>query len=197
MYQKLYTVEILSGRNSTYYFKDYLYENGMRYTRKGKKFVGKFSNESHIDKLRIFCKSNKLVFIVYDEYKDRSNDYRERFFKKNPPLFFDKYYVCAYCFKPLKLKSVTVDHIISVKKAKTNRMVNYLLKRLKIDDINDERNLCACCTSCNSKKGSKAGFWLIRGFLGKKKIIIYSVYTFFILFLSILIYAIYKILSMR
>jgi hypothetical protein len=36
-----------------------------------------------------------------------------------------------------------------------------------IKNINDIENLVAACHHCNSSKGSKMGFWLIRGMLGR------------------------------
>ena len=106
-----------------------------------------------------------------------------------------KYYVCAYCFKLLKKNDVTVDHIISVNKSQKNRMANWLMNRMEISNVNDERNLCCACKECNSRKGSKAGLWLLRGFLGKKKEVIWGVYIGTIAMLIVLVGTVIQLLS--
>ena len=88
-----------------------------------------------------------------------------------------------------------VDHIISVNKSQKNRMANWLMDRMEISNVNDERNLCCACKECNSRKGSKAGLWLLRGFLGKKKEVIWGVYIGTIAMLIILVGTVIQILS--
>ena len=53
----------------------------------------------------------------------------------------------------IEKKDVTVDHIISVNKSQKNRMANWLMDRMEISNVNDERNLCCACRECNSKRG--------------------------------------------
>ena len=47
---------------------------------------------------------------------ERSNDYRQQFFKANKPLFGKNIYQCAYCGKLKRKKNITVDHVIPVNK---------------------------------------------------------------------------------
>lgn len=60
------------------------------------------------------------------------------------------------------------------------------MKRMNIENINDQKNLVASCQLCNSRKGSKAGLWIIRGLLGRYYLswIIFYI-TLFLLFVFI------------
>lgn len=90
------------------------------------------------------------------------------FFDKNRPIFKD-YYICAYCGRFLKKKDVTVDHIISIRKAQKSKILQFILRLVKINDINDEKNLTASCETCNKKKGQKLSLsYVLRGILGRK-----------------------------
>lgn len=57
--------------------------------------------------------------------------------------------------KILKKKDVTVDHIISIRKAQKSKILQFILRLVKINDINDEKNLTTSCETCNKKKGQK------------------------------------------
>ena len=85
-------------------------------------------------------------------------------------------------------KNVTVDHIVPVKKAKKKKMYQKILQVMKIEDVNDPKNLVCACYSCNARKSSKGGFWVLRGFLGKFKIYWVLNITFWIVSISWLIY---------
>lgn len=106
---------------------------------------------------------------------ERSNNYRKEFFKHNEPIL-GKYYVCAYCGKPCSSQKITVDHIMPIAKVRNRKgffnnikagMYRKILKLFTIDNINDKKNLVPACKRCNSKKGAKAGLWLIKGLLGR------------------------------
>ena len=88
-------------------------------------------------------------------------------------------------------KNVTVDHIVPVKKAKKKKMYQKILQVTKIEDVNDPKNLVCACYSCNARKSSKGGFWVLRGFLGKFKIYWVLNITFWIVSISWLIYFLY------
>lgn len=94
---------------------------------------------------------------------ERSNNYRKQFFASNKP-FFKKYYICSYCGRLLTINQVTVDHLIPIKKVKSKKgffkkvetmIYRKLLKFLKIDNVNDHKNLVVACNRCNSKKGAR------------------------------------------
>ena len=181
-----YTVEIKDGRNKTYYYRSELYKLGFRFKKKNKIWVLKTDDHSLIEYYSMFAKARKLNISCFDEYHDRNNYYRSDFFKYYKPQIKGKY-ICAYCGKLLSPEEVSVDHIIPIKKAKRNRFARTLMKIIKINDINDCRNLTASCMSCNAKKGSKLGLWTIRGYLGRYKsfwLIIYS-YALFIIILML------------
>lgn len=79
-------------------------------------------------------------------------------------------YRCVYCGCIHKKDKITVDHLIPVYKVEQSSYRNIfrkLLSAMKIDNINSDRNLVPACRRCNSKKGSKTGFWIVRGLLGK------------------------------
>lgn len=184
---KAYNIEVKNGQRKTYEFRAHLHSIGMKWIARDHQWVMRTSDEAQVNSIIRFADDNRLICIVYDDQHGRSRNYRANFFEKNKPMF-GSCYICAYCFRPIRhKKDVTVDHIIPVKKAKANRLANQLMKRLDIRDVNEEKNLCACCHECNSKKGSKAGLWTIRGFLGKKKCFVIAVYLLFIIALMALL----------
>ena len=150
-------------------------------------WVLKTFDTRQFDVLRRYCKEHKFIIHIYPEEYQRNYEYRREFFIHNKPHFKGKYF-CAYCGTLLDPDEVTVDHIISVKRAKKNRLAQWLLTKLKIENINDETNLAAACIDCNCQKGSKLGIWMIRGFLGKHKYFWISVYCIFFVWILILIY---------
>lgn len=176
---KAYNIEVKNGQRKTYEYRAHLHYMGMKWIARDHQWVMRTSDEAQVNSIIRFADDNKLICIVYDDQHGRNRNYRMNFFEKNAPMF-GNYYICAYCFKPIRHKDVTVDHIIPVKKAKANRIANRLMERLDIRDVNEEKNLCACCHECNSRKGSKGGLWIIRGFLGKKKRFVIAVYILFI-----------------
>ncbi len=183
-----YFIEVMDGSNLTYYFRSYLFSKGFRFRKKQKIWLYQTHDLDFIGQIKSYCKSNGLVCIVYTRNQIRNRTYRENFFEKNQPLIKD-YYLCAYCLKPVHKKKITVDHVISVKKAKTNKLYQKIMKKMKISNVNDEKNLVACCSRCNQRKGKKGGLWVVRGFLGKHKIWLLSCYILmiFLIFLMIVV----------
>lgn len=180
-------IEVKGTRiQSTYDYRDYLLSQKLRYSKKTNSWLGWTLDPQQAERIQSFCHKNHLICLIYDKKHTRGSNYRDIFFENNPP-FFGKYYVCAYCFRPMTKEKTSVDHIIAVKKAKANKAAKWLMKRLNMSDVNDERNLCAACPSCNAMKSSKAGFWIVRGFLGKKKWIVSLFYLMVLLILIVLI----------
>lgn len=108
------------------------------------------------------------------KYKYRRNGhYRSSFFRANSTGDVRRKYRCVYCGTYKKDDNITVDHLVPVtavdSKFGMSRMYyRGLLKRMGcIKGVNDPRNLVAACHSCNQKKGSKAGLWVLRGRLGR------------------------------
>lgn len=115
----------------------------------------------------------------------RSNNYRKNFFNRYHGILRTKIYHCSYCGRLLSKKKVRVDHLIpvgQVKEAGAGRIMMFLTG---IRDVNDTRNLVPSCESCNNRKSSKMGMWIIRGAIGKHYIV------WFVLKATILAAAIY------
>lgn len=123
-------------------------------------------DESAIIQYRAFCKANKLkISVANSEYK-RNSKYRNNYMETHMD---DKVHICAYCGWPIKKKDITIDHIFPVDKTSKSVRLQKQMKWFGIDDINSEKNLCVAHKSCNSRKGSKTGVWVFKGFLGKIK----------------------------
>lgn len=177
---------ISDGENETYYCKDFLYSSGFRYSTEDRKWYRDTTSMKSIRMFGDFANRFGLSFIYFDDTRVRDNSYRQTFFDNNKPMIGD-YYICAYCFKPMKKEKVTVDHIIAVRKSQKNKLANWLMDRMDIQNVNDEKNLCCACRECNSRKGTKGGLWILRGFLGKKKGFVWTVYIFTIALIIFLI----------
>lgn len=104
------------------------------------------------------------------EFGQRSTSYRKEFFGHTKPVLQNRY-VCAYCGRLLKEKDVTVDHIYPVHAAKTDINIQNKLKYKGFSDINDIKNLVAACRSCNRRKGTKMGIWILKGKLGRSPVL--------------------------
>ena len=98
---------------------------------------------------------------------ERSDDYRKNFLRYNQGIFRSGNYHCSYCGKILTRKKLRVDHLIPIHKVKKFGVGRIFMFFDGISDINDVKNLVPSCERCNSKKGAKMGFWLIRGNIGK------------------------------
>ena len=98
---------------------------------------------------------------------ERGSNYRKTFFSKNKHFR----YRCAYCGKRLKEEDVEVDHLIPVGAAKNKLLVRVLLNLCGIHNVNDEKNLVSACRKCNRKKSDKMGLWVIRGAIGRHRIV--------------------------
>lgn len=117
--------------------------------------------------LNTVLKIHGYRYRTYNKKYKRSGNYRAKFFAKHKgPI-----YRCAYCGKRLREEQVEVDHLIPVAKAKSKVGVRLLLQLCFINNVNDERNLVAACHKCNQKKLDHMGFWIIRGAIGRFRIV--------------------------
>jgi len=105
-----------------------------------------------------------------EEKYTRSGDYRDTFFKEYKPAVPAKYR-CAYCGRKFIRRKITVDHIFPVNKLMYQQTTRDAAKLYGISGANDAKNLVAACRRCNSKKGTKMGLWIVRGFLGRSELL--------------------------
>lgn len=162
---KTMLIEIYNGTNKIYDHRMYLHTKGMKFNKRsyGKSFYSKKIDEIEKEELVSYCRKHKLKYMLIQECHIRDSNYRKEFLQdKNR-----EWSICAYCGMHKKTSNITVDHIIPVDKAKKSAYAKWLLKRLHIDNVNSKRNLAAACKRCNSRKGTKMGLWVIRGYIGK------------------------------
>lgn len=174
--------KLLNRRN---FYKQHLTSLGFSHVRG--KYVIQLDDENEIEIMKTLLESYRTKYQSYPNSYLRSGDYRKKFFDKNRPIFKD-YYICAYCGRFLKKKDVTVDHIISIRKAQKSKILQFILRLVKINDINDEKNLTASCETCNKKKGQKLSLsYVLRGILGRKSWYWFIYYIVIIIVLVIVI----------
>lgn len=76
------------------------------------------------------------------EEKRNSYNYRNKYLKYNPG-FFNSFYICSQCFKPITENDLEVDHIFPISRWwAPNHLVN----------------LVSTCRTCNRKKSDKISF---------------------------------------
>lgn len=169
-------VKVLDGKRSTYRYKDELRNKGFRYSSEPIPHWEGDVSEDKLFEIENWCFARKLSLITH--FSKRSVDYRKSFFKENAGNFGEGRYLCAYCGRILKKENVTVDHLISVNKVQSSKRYICLVRRLGFKNVNDIRNLVPSCKHCNSRKGSKGGLWIVKGFLGRYR-------TFWLIFWSV------------
>lgn len=132
--------------------------------RTGKNMYRIQAEERKEHKIRRICRRRHYELKrTYPENLGRSDHYRRDFFSYYPrPLGG---YRCRYCHRRIPDKKLCIDHIYPVYRAKTGN--DFWLRLLRIDDVNDVRNLAPACRRCNTKKGRNAGIWVLRAILGK------------------------------
>jgi hypothetical protein len=92
------------------------------------------------------------IRMVTGKKGERSADYRQQYFKKNPGYAGLPIWICAYCGKFLiGRSSVEVDHVNPVSKS----------------GINSTWNLVSACERCNRGKSDSRGLWVVRGYIAK------------------------------
>ncbi len=167
---------------------------GFRFHKKNNLWYKIDTDTSLIEFYHLFAKTRHLNCNSYLTSYERSNDYRRIFFQNYPPQLKNSYF-CSYCGRLIAPAEVTVDHIIPISKAKRNKLTKWILEKIKIEDINDIRNLAPSCLHCNTKKGKKIGLWTIRGFLGKHKEFWFFMYSLFLLYICFLTYIIIEVMT--
>lgn len=76
------------------------------------------------------------------EDKRNSYNYRDKYIKHHPG-FFNSFYVCSQCFKPISIEELEVDHIFPISRWwAPNHLVN----------------LVSTCRTCNRSKSDKVSF---------------------------------------
>jgi 5-methylcytosine-specific restriction endonuclease McrA len=123
-------------------------------------------NSSDVWITRTVLKVHGYKFRCYDNRYERSTNYRKTYFEHNPGP-----YRCVYCGRRLNYKNIEVDHLIPVGKAKTSHLVRLWLQICGIRNVNDHKNLVCSCKKCNRKKSDKIGFWVVRGAIGRFKVV--------------------------
>lgn len=172
-------LKIYKMKNNTYKYKDMLAADGFKFNKKpfGRSYWEiKIDTEENnkIDLLRVKYKKCGLRVEVLEKKYLRSSNYREQYFEKHKGLF-GKYYICSYCGKILKKDQVSIDHIFPINKVNKSKILKGLIKLLKIENINDDKNLTVSCQRCNSSKGDKTGIWILLGYLGGYSILILKI----------------------
>ena len=161
-------IRISDGHNRIYDYRMELWQSGFKFNKRthGVSFYEKETDACEKEKWVKFSKENRLKNEIIPLEYTRSADYRKTFFTNNPPVVKEKYR-CAYCGWKFIVEDITVDHIFPVHKLSHNESVRKRAKRFGIHNANGKENLCAACRKCNSKKGTKMGLWVIKGFLGR------------------------------
>lgn len=160
-------VKVYDGRRKTYRYRKELKQMGFRFDSKPEAHWASEVSEDSLSGLEDWCFERRLE--IETPYSKRSADYRRVFFEANEPNFGRERYLCVYCGLPIRKDRVAVDHLIAVKKAQRSRYYLNLLWKWGCENVNDIRNLVPSCRRCNSRKGTKAGIWVVRGLLGRKK----------------------------
>lgn len=123
----------------------------------------KTDNEAVRKKITRKLRFHNIKHRVYDSNYTRSSSYRKKFIEAYPPP-----YRCAYCGRFLTLNKMQVDHVIPVNKAKSSPKARRILKKKGIQNVNDLKNLVPSCSRCNEKKGTKMGWWVVKGYFWNK-----------------------------
>lgn len=169
-----YALHIKNGRHRTYSYRKKLKSMGLRYD--GHAFGITTDDPALLKKIHRFCFFHGLKCIVMNPEYCRNTTYRNDFFRHYKPAVLGKYF-CIYCGRLLSPETVTVDHIIPVKKASENSAYQKFIQIMHWKGVNDHRNLGAACRRCNSRKGAKTGLWLLRGYIGKSSLFQYFRWT--------------------
>ena len=182
---KFYMVEITSYEKK---IKKHL--SFLGFVRVENKYKQEFATKEEADAMCNLLDTYNISYLEYPNGIVRSNDYRKKFYQKIKPII-GSWYFCAYCGKPIKEEALTVDHILSIRKAQKSKFLQWILLKMNLDDINDSKNLCACCKKCNQKKGQKvSAAYVVRGILSRKR---WFWITYYLLILIIIIWVIYNI----
>jgi 5-methylcytosine-specific restriction endonuclease McrA len=147
-------------------------------------FTGNVS-KFKLNRLIKYCKQNYLKFSINNDFGKRSSDYRKEFYKHFKANRFG-YYLCAYCGRPVKGKTLQIDHIYPVAKVNQSYALQKKLKHMGAASVNSYQNLAPACKSCNSFKRAKLGLWIPLGFFGRnytRRLCLNGIILFVIIFI--------------
>lgn len=164
-----YVVRIYDGKNKMYEHRGVLRNHGFSFYKKqyGKSYYEcVLKTENAVNTWKEYCKHFGLKIEVIPKQYLRDDEYRKRYFKENKPVVEAKYR-CAYCGRQLSYKDSTVDHLFPVHKLTHRQDVRDMAALFGIHGANESKNLVCACRSCNSRKGTKMGLWIVRGMLGR------------------------------
>lgn len=168
-----YVIQIKDNGDDNFFLQRKLQKLGFKYVEKSQRTkYWELRNVStqQMKEIKTFCKRHFLDIEILDQRFTASSNYREEFFKHHAPVL-KKYYFCIYCGRLLTRRTLQVDHIVPIHKAKTNKWVRRYLSRKKFQKgVNDYHNLGASCRKCNLSKSDKMGLWTIRGKIGKSNL---------------------------
>ena len=147
-------------------------------------------NKDEIKQIKKYCNKRNLHFNLINSNYERGSAYRRTFFSANKGIH--EHYFCAYCGRYIPKNKITVDHVIPIYSVKYSPTKQKILKLFGIDNINCEKNLTPACFRCNRQKGTRGGFWIIRGFVGKNQYFWFVRHGVIFTLINILIYYIYS-----
>lgn len=160
-------VKIFDGKRSTYRYRNELGRLGFYYTPQPSPHWYLDVSEDRLCEVEAWCFKRKLSIVMLEN--ERSSNYRKTFFDENTGNWREGKYQCVYCGRRLRKEQVSVDHLISVRKTQCSKHYLKLLRKVGFETVNDVRNLVPACKRCNSRKGSKGGWWIVRGLLGRHR----------------------------
>lgn len=189
---KLYPIAVADGKYRVNFYGLYLRSYGLK--PEHNEYRGNVT-KFRMRKIESFCKRKHLSFRINNEYGKRSSNYRDVFFSTHKPIPGNRWF-CAYCGKPLKASKVTVDHLFPIGQAKKSLHVQKQMRLLGISSVNSSKNLVPACRSCNQRKGTKMGGWIIRGFFGGRFQWLWYI-RWFVRFLALILLSCVIILYLR
>lgn len=163
-------IRISNGDNQIYNYRVTLARSGFTFNKRayGKSFYELLTSNRIAADWEKFAKQAGLRIDIIPMNYARNTEYRNTYFKNNTPAVQARYR-CAYCGRTLLYKDTTIDHIFPINKLSYEESVRKRAKDWGINGANEEPNLVPACKSCNSKKGTKMGSWIYKGFLGKSE----------------------------
>lgn len=170
VYKDPVIVRLSDGKKRLYDVHVTLARSGFIFNKrtKGNSFYEREMSKDDTKCWENFARKNKLRIDIIPKEYTRSTDYRETYFKNNRPVVEAKYR-CAYCGRKITYRETTIDHIFPINKLSYEPALRKKAEKWGIYGANEEKNLVSACRSCNSKKGTKTGIWIYRGFLGKSE----------------------------
>lgn len=183
------TIEIKRGIRKVKQRNYYLSSNGFEYKKTGK-YTGKWilkTDNGDIKRFKHYCRRKGYEIQSWNTENNRASNCRKLYFDNYDPKLFNRY-MCVYCSRLLKKNNVAVDHLISIKLVQTKKHYQHIIKWLKMENVNDPKNLVCACQKCNLKKGKNGGIWVLRGQLGKSLVYWLFIYILRVAAMSYLMY---------